>query len=195
MTNRPKTRADFARTRYSSLPTEAFGVVFRSILEARVATFLTHIGAQWEYEPQTFVRDNAPYTPDFLIKNVWVRNGGEKFNVDRAKENVWLEVKPNTEFGELHRNVLLPSLSAITKQSCYLMSDSDVRCMDWFQLSNCKHTSDSMEEFVNGGWVDNIMSFQSDGKDVNIEFQEGNYAWGIAEVTQVAVNRVNSTQF
>lgn len=59
-----------------SRPTEAFGIAFKSLLEARFATFLRHLGLDFTYEKSMFSLesyDREPghthtYHPDFYIK-------------------------------------------------------------------------------------------------------------------------------
>lgn len=61
-----------------SRPTEAFGIAFKSLLEARFATFLRHLGMEFTYEKSMFSLesyDRLPghthtYHPDFYIKNL-----------------------------------------------------------------------------------------------------------------------------
>lgn len=53
------------------------GCRFRSRLEARWAVFFDRLGLPWQYEPQGWVIDGAPYLPDFLLPSL----------------NAWLEVK------------------------------------------------------------------------------------------------------
>lgn len=49
------------------IQTEAFGYRFRSRLEARWAVCLTHLGCEWEYEPQGFEIGGQRYLPDFYL--------------------------------------------------------------------------------------------------------------------------------
>lgn len=75
-------------TDYSMVkPTKYAGITFRSRLEARWAVFFDALGISWEYEPETFTRQEygiPQYTPDFSIQLV----GSPMF---------YVEVKPTTE--------------------------------------------------------------------------------------------------
>ena len=59
-------------------PTTAFGIAFKSLLEARFATFLHHLGLEFTYEKSMFsleTYDRVPgathtYHPDFYIKSL-----------------------------------------------------------------------------------------------------------------------------
>lgn len=42
---------------------------------------------------------------------------------------------------------------------------------------------------------DNCMAFQSDGEKTTVEFREGNYAWGVPDVTAKAVSEALSYRF
>lgn len=50
------------------IQTAAYGRLFRSRLEARVACFLTHLGIYWEYEPEGYDLPCGYYLPDFFVK-------------------------------------------------------------------------------------------------------------------------------
>lgn len=65
------------------IETAAFGRLFRSRHEARVACFLSHLGAKWEYEPQGFELASGRYLPDFKV-----------YYHDRPSEWFWIECKP-----------------------------------------------------------------------------------------------------
>lgn len=54
------------------------GIRFRSRLEARWAVFLTHMGVEYEYEPEGFTDGTDCYLPDFWL----------------YKQEIYLEVKP-----------------------------------------------------------------------------------------------------
>lgn len=56
------------------------GYRFRSRLEARWGVFFDAVGSAWEYEPEGFIVDGAPYLPDFLL----------------PKSEQYLEVKPQS---------------------------------------------------------------------------------------------------
>ncbi|MBV2366201.1 PDDEXK family nuclease [Streptomonospora nanhaiensis] len=62
------------------IETRYAGHRFRSRLEARWAVFFDQLGIPWEYEPQGYLVDGAPYLPDFLLYA----------NSDQA---FWFEVK------------------------------------------------------------------------------------------------------
>lgn len=62
------------------LETHYAGHRFRSRLEARWAVFMDKLDIPWEYEPQGYVVNGAPYLPDFLVRP----------NTDGA---FWLEIK------------------------------------------------------------------------------------------------------
>jgi hypothetical protein len=66
-----------------AIETAAFGRLFRSRHEARVACFLTYLGARWEYEPQGFELPSGRYLPDFKV-----------YYYDRPQEWFWVECKP-----------------------------------------------------------------------------------------------------
>ena len=63
-----------------AIETHYAGHRFRSRLEARWAVFMNHLNVPWEYEPQGYLVNGAPYLPDFLV---WP-------NTDHA---FWLEIK------------------------------------------------------------------------------------------------------
>jgi hypothetical protein len=65
------------------IETAAFGRLFRSRHEARVACFLSHLGVKWEYEPQGFELPSGRYLPDFKV-----------YYHDRPSEWFWIECKP-----------------------------------------------------------------------------------------------------
>ena len=65
-----------------AIETAAFGRLFRSRLEARVACFLENLGAKWEYEPQGFELPSGRYLPDFRV-----------YYHDRPSEWFWIECK------------------------------------------------------------------------------------------------------
>jgi hypothetical protein len=65
------------------IETAAFGRLFRSRHEARVACFLSHLGVKWEYEPQGFELPSGRYLPDFKV-----------YYHDRPAEWFWIECKP-----------------------------------------------------------------------------------------------------
>jgi hypothetical protein len=65
------------------IETSAFGRLFRSRHEARVACFLNEMGARWEYEPQGFELPSGRYLPDFKV-----------YYHDRPAEFYWIECKP-----------------------------------------------------------------------------------------------------
>jgi len=67
-----------------AIETAAFGRLFRSRHEARVACFLSHLGAKWEYEPQGFELLSGRYLPDFKV-----------YYCDRPSEWFWIECKPH----------------------------------------------------------------------------------------------------
>ena len=67
-----------------AIETAAFGRLFRSRLEARVACFLENLGAKWEYEPQGFELFSGRYLPDFRV-----------YYHDRPNEWFWIECKAN----------------------------------------------------------------------------------------------------
>lgn len=52
---------------HEPIPTEHFGIFFRSRLEARWAIFFDLIGLKYEYEPDCFDLNGNWYTPDFLL--------------------------------------------------------------------------------------------------------------------------------
>jgi hypothetical protein len=64
-----------------SIPTTYGGIAFRSKLEARVASLLTHLGLKWEYEPQGYELPSGKYLPDFRVVT------------GRKGEHFWIEVK------------------------------------------------------------------------------------------------------
>lgn len=66
------------------IETAAFGRLFRSRHEARVACFLNHLEAKWEYEPQGFELPSGRYLPDFKV-----------YYHDRPGEWFWIECKPH----------------------------------------------------------------------------------------------------
>lgn len=66
------------------IETAAYGRLFRSRHEARVACFLQHLGAKWEYEPQGFELSSGRYLPDFKVHYH-----------DRPAEWFWIECKPH----------------------------------------------------------------------------------------------------
>lgn len=65
-----------------AIETRAYGYAFRSRTEARFATFLTHAGVPWEYEPEGYQLGSGWYLPDFRIRPEW------------APDQVWVEIKP-----------------------------------------------------------------------------------------------------
>lgn len=65
------------------IETAAYGRLFRSRHEARVACFLQHLGVKWEYEPQGFELPSGRYLPDFKV-----------YYHDRPAEWFWIECKP-----------------------------------------------------------------------------------------------------
>lgn len=66
-----------------AIETAAYGRLFRSRHEARVACFLQHLGVKWEYEPQGFELPSGRYLPDFKVHYH-----------DRSTEWFWIECKP-----------------------------------------------------------------------------------------------------
>lgn len=89
-----------------AIETAAYGRLFRSRHEARVACFLQHLGACWEYEPQGFELPSGPYLPDFKV-----------YYQDRRTEWFWIECKPHEP---TEREVMLArELAGATK--CILM--------------------------------------------------------------------------
>lgn len=67
-----------------AIETAAYGRLFRSRHEARVACFLQHLGARWEYEPQGFELPSGRYLPDFKV-----------FYYDMPAKWFWVECKPS----------------------------------------------------------------------------------------------------
>lgn len=59
-------------TRIKPIQTRAYGRLFRSRHEARVATFLTEAGIPWEYEPEGFELPSGRYLPDFKTGIGWI---------------------------------------------------------------------------------------------------------------------------
>lgn len=68
-----------------AIETEAYGHRFRSRTEARFATFLTHAGVPWEYEPEGYRLGSGGYLPDFRIRPDW------------TPDQVWVEIKPPSD--------------------------------------------------------------------------------------------------
>jgi len=68
-----------------SIETAAFGRLFRSRLEARVACFFEHLKARWEHEPEGFELPSGRYLPDFKV-----------YYHDRPNDWYWVECKPTT---------------------------------------------------------------------------------------------------
>lgn len=68
-----------------AIPTIYRGIKFRSRLEARWATFLDAIGADWQYEPQGYTAGGVSYLPDFWLPEVASRG---------VRGGLFLEVKP-----------------------------------------------------------------------------------------------------
>lgn len=52
-----------------AIPTEYAGYRFRSRLEARWATFMTHAGIKWQYEHEGYQTSAGWYLPDFRISS------------------------------------------------------------------------------------------------------------------------------
>ena len=76
---------DNERTELRSLPTELNGRVYRSLLEAKWASFFTDIGWEFEYEPGSF----NGWLPDFAIRPL-----------DKKGKTLYIEVKPTFDFPE-----------------------------------------------------------------------------------------------
>jgi hypothetical protein len=66
-----------------SIETAAFGRLFRSRLEARVACFFSYLQVEWEYEPEGFELPSGRYLPDFKV-----------YYHDRLNDWYWVECKP-----------------------------------------------------------------------------------------------------
>lgn len=63
-----------------AIETEYKGYRFRSRLEARWAVFFDACGVEWEYEPEGFdLGGGLHYLPDFLLRGVAGRDGGDLF--------------------------------------------------------------------------------------------------------------------
>tara|TARA_B100000953_G_C17930800_1_gene393841 strand:+ start:159 stop:896 length:738 start_codon:yes stop_codon:yes gene_type:complete len=64
---------------------------YRSKLEALWASFFTHLGVDFDYEPQRYQLESDSYLPDFLLKNVsFVETKWEFFD---HQDKLWFEVK------------------------------------------------------------------------------------------------------
>lgn len=71
------------QSRKQSQQTVYKGILFRSRLEARWAVFFDSCGVTWSYEPE--YSESGNYLPDFLLRNVAIRNQGHA--------NLYVEVK------------------------------------------------------------------------------------------------------
>lgn len=77
--------AEEGASRLIAIPTIYRGIKFRSRLEARWATFLDAIGADWQYEPQGYTAGGVSYLPDFWLPEVASRG---------VRSGLFLEIKP-----------------------------------------------------------------------------------------------------
>lgn len=78
---------------HAAIPTRAFGIEFRSRLEAKYATFFELLEFNWQYEPV----DLNGWIPDFILYG----SGGQ---------NVLVEIKPET-----NKEKLKPTFEKISK--------------------------------------------------------------------------------
>jgi hypothetical protein len=210
-----------AQPQIKALPSKFNGVTFRSRLEARVAVFLTHIGARWEYEYEGFDLPSGYYLPDFWLPDVLARES-------RGLRGAWLEVKPLYDPTGVYQDALY-ELSYRTGGIGYLFS-GDIRGLDYHgrghqtpshnlietgfiriewgnqheeQLAQAARDEDKLNiEWLssvkaNGGYDvwDNCMAFQSNGRDVHVEFSGGSYEWGNPAITAAAVEKALSWRF
>ncbi len=82
------------------------GCKFRSRLEARWAVFFDNCNADWEYEPEGYDLGNGIYyLPDFLIRNVDGRVGGD----------LYVEVKGVMTEKDMHKIKLFSGYKEIKK--------------------------------------------------------------------------------
>lgn len=73
---------------YKAIQTEYRGILYRSRLEARWATFFYTLGIKFQYEHEGFDLDGYRYLPDFYLQDLkcYVEIKGEKPN--RREQNV-----------------------------------------------------------------------------------------------------------
>jgi hypothetical protein len=72
-----------------AIPSQLFGLDFRSRTEARWAVVLKELGIPFEYEKQGYKLPSRCYLPDFYLPTIPVWQ-----SLDQESPGVWLEIKP-----------------------------------------------------------------------------------------------------
>ena len=76
-------------------PTRYKGILFRSALESRWASFLDQLGVRWQYEPKVFKVTLGGYLPDFYFPAL----------------KMWAEVKP----GPLDKEAMMKIMDVVVE--------------------------------------------------------------------------------
>ncbi len=137
----------------NAIPTVYRGIKFRSRLEARWASFLDEIGAEWHYEPQGYVVGGVPYLPDFWLPHTASRGklGG-----------LFIEIKPAAPND--HERIKAKALAASSGLPVIVVAESP-------RLPY----HERLQEFVSnerGDWEDDGLSFGkcADCGQINVGF-------------------------
>jgi hypothetical protein len=100
------------------IETEYKGYKFRSRLEARWALFFDTLRVKYNYELDSFGSEDFKYLPDFFLTQKI-----QFFQEDTLYDQIWVEVKPNTEISFYDQNKIKLFVKQSQKNLILLVGD------------------------------------------------------------------------